>query len=147
SAISIFLNQSTPGAALFAGATNYPTAASPRGIAAGLFTNSQGKPAPGIAVPNSGSNTVSVLVADNTGSFSAVAGSPFTVGNTGTPVPNAVAAADLNGDGLLDLAVVNSGGTVSNSESTVTTLMNDGAGSFGSIRTITSKPSSAPDAI
>jgi hypothetical protein len=143
---SIFLNSSTgPGVISFAGAINYLTGLRPYGIAAGMFTNAQGTPTPGIAIPNAGANTVGVYLADNAGNFTAAGGSPFTVGNTGSPQPLAVAAADFNGDGALDLAVVNNGGTPpSNSESTVTTLMNDGAGGFNSVITTASETNSAP---
>src|SRR5260370_441296 len=103
-----------------------------------MFTNSQGSPTPGIAVPNAGANTVGVFLADSVGNFTPVSGSPFTVGNTGSPSPLAIAAADFNGDGYLDLAVANFG------EATVTTLMNDAAGSFASGTTISSEAASDP---
>jgi hypothetical protein len=142
---SIFLNSSTPGSISFAPAINYSTGLTPHGIVAGMFTNAQGIPTPGIAVPNAGTNTVGVYLADSSGNFTAATGSPFTVGNTASPVPIAVAAADLNGDGYLDLAVVNNGGTIpSNSESTVTTLMNDAVGSLNSLMTTASETNSAP---
>jgi hypothetical protein len=143
---SIFLNTSSgPGAISFMGAINYITGLTPHGIVAGVFTDAQGNPTPGVAVPNAGTNTVGVFLADSGGNFTAVTGSPFTVGNTASPVPIAVAAADLNGDGYLDLAVANNGRTPpNNSESTVTTLMNDAAGSFNSFITTTSETNSAP---
>jgi len=137
--ISIFLNTSSgPGMLSFADATNYNAGLTPHGITAGLFTNSQGNPTPGIAVPNSGTNTVGVFLADSVGNFTPASGSPFTVGNTGSPMPIAVASADLNGDGYLDLAVVNYG------EGTVTALMNDAAGSFNSFTTTASEMASSP---
>jgi len=75
---------------------------------------------PDLAVSNSGTDVVSILLGDGTGSF----GSPadFAVGNG----PQALAIADLNGDTHPDLAVVN---VVDN---TVSILLGDGSGSFGS---------------
>lgn len=136
---SIFLNTSSgPGAVNFASATNYNTGNTPHGITAGMFTDSQGRPVPGIAIPNYGNNTVGIFLADGAGIFSPVSGSPFTVGNTSAPSPIAVAAADFNGDGYLDLAVTNF------NEATVTTLMNDAAGSFASFHTTLSEAASSP---
>ena len=137
--ISIFLNTSIgPGSLSFADAINYNAGLTPHGIVAGMFTNSQGSPTPGIAVPNAGANTVGVFLADSVGNFTPVSGSPFTVGNTGSPMPLGIASADFNGDGYLDLAVANFG------EATVTTLMNDAAGSFASVTTISSEAASSP---
>src|SRR5262249_26142294 len=56
-----------------------------------------------LAVANQSSNNVSVLL-DSGGTFSPVLGSPFA---TGGPLPFSVAIGDLNGDGLLDIAVAN----------------------------------------
>jgi plastocyanin len=136
--ISIFLNTSIgPGSISFGSATNYSAGLTPHGIVAGMFTNSQGSPTPGIAVPNAGTNTVGVFLADSVGNLAPVSGSPFTVGNTGSPSPLAIASADFNGDGYLDLAVANFG------EGTVTTLMNDAAGSFNSFTTTASEAASS----
>jgi hypothetical protein len=52
--------------------------------------------------------------------FTAAPGSPFAVGT----VPQAIAAVDLNGDGKLDLVVVNSGGN------SVTVLLGNGSNGF-----------------
>ncbi len=73
-----------------------------------------------LAVTNSGSGTVTVLLGDGTGGFSAAPGSPVSVGSQ----PRHVAAGDFNGDGLPDLAVVNSG------DNTVSILVGNGNGSF-----------------
>ncbi len=136
--ISIFLNTSSPGNVTFSGPTNFNVGVTPHGIVAGIFNNSQGTPTAGIAVPNSGANTVGVYLADSGGNFTPASGSPFVVGNTGSPSPFAVAAGDFNGDGYLDLAVVNY------NESTLSSLMNDAAGSFNSIATIASGAASSP---
>jgi plastocyanin len=139
--ISIFLNNSTPGAISFGSASNFSAGQTPHGITAGMFNDSQGTPTPGIAVPGFGGNTVGVFLADSVGNFTPASGSPFTVGSTAAPSPFAIVSADFNGDGLLDLAVSNIG------ENTVTALMNDGAGSFTSLTTTPSEALSSPRAI
>ncbi|HYA18576.1 MAG TPA: FG-GAP-like repeat-containing protein [Bryobacteraceae bacterium] len=58
-----------------------------------------------LAVPNSGGSTVTVLIGNGSGGFTAAAGGTFAVGTN----PNGVAAADFNGDGLMDLAAANAG--------------------------------------
>jgi len=63
-----------------------------------------------IAVANFGDGTVTLLLGNGDGTFTQATGSPFPVGNG----PTAIAVADFNGDGKLDLAVTNStDGTVS----------------------------------
>ena len=82
---------------------------------------------PDLAVANScgndsrcrGNGTVTVLLGDGTGNFTATAVSPA----AGT-APNALVAADLNGDGKADLAVANFKGE------TVTVLLGNGDGTF-----------------
>jgi hypothetical protein len=73
-----------------------------------------------LVTANSGSNTVSILLGDGTGSFAPQANSPFPVG----AAPESVAIGDLNGDGQLDLATANR--NVNN----VSVLLGDGTGSF-----------------
>src|SRR5438105_4093410 len=55
-----------------------------------------------LAVANSGTSTVSVLLGNGTGTFGAK--TDFTTGSG----PRSVAAADLNGDGKLDLVLADS---------------------------------------
>src|SRR5579859_2853519 len=135
--LSVFLNMSSPGSVSFATATNITTGISPHGITAGIFNDGQGNPTPGIAVANEGgnNNSVSVFLEDTMGDFVAASGSPFPVGRA----PMAVVTGDFNGDGYLDLAAINTG------DNSVTTLMNDAAGSFTSFTTIS--PISSPQAI
>jgi Flp pilus assembly secretin CpaC len=77
-----------------------------------------------IAVVNEISNNVAILEAtgDTTfdGAFTVATGSPFAVGN----VPIAIAAGDLNSDGVPDLAVVNS------ADSTISVFINNGDATF-----------------
>ena len=67
-----------------------------------------------------GDNTVSVLLGDGGGGFSAAPGSPFAVG----AYPYSVAVGDLNGDGHPDVVTANSG------DNTVSVLLGDGGGGF-----------------
>jgi hypothetical protein len=74
-----------------------------------------------LAVADTGSNSVSVLLGNGAGGFGAA--TSFPVGR----YPDSVAIGDLNGDGNLDLVVANSGsGTKS-----VSVLLGNGAGGFG----------------
>jgi uncharacterized repeat protein (TIGR02543 family) len=59
-----------------------------------------------LATANSGSNNVTILLGNGSGGFTAAAGSPYAVGST----PVSLSVGDLNGDGIEDLAVANSGG-------------------------------------
>ena len=87
-----------------------------------------------LAVANSGSNDVTILLGDGAGGFRPAAASPFAAGNS----PNDIAAGDVNGDGNLDLAFANHDTTY------LTVLNGDGKGGFrpapGSPFTVQSKP-------
>ena len=103
----------------FTTASGSPFAAGtgPVSLAIGDF-NADGKT--DLAVANSVDNTVSVLLGDGSGKFTAAAGSPLSVGNG----PASLAVGDFNGDGKEDLAVANSG------SNTVTVLLGNGIGGF-----------------
>ncbi len=93
----------------------------PVAMVTGDFRN-DGKP--GLAVVNQNSNTVSLLLGsgDSTfdGTFSEATNSPTQVGNS----PVAIAAGDLDGDAVADLAVVNQGA------GSLTILLNNGDATF-----------------
>jgi hypothetical protein len=73
-----------------------------------------------LVIAHNGANTITVELGAGDGTFSPAANSPFAVGSH----PVSVAAADLNGDGNVDLAVSNSG------DNTVDILLGDGHGNF-----------------
>lgn len=73
-----------------------------------------------LAVTNSGSNNVSILLGSGDGTFTPSADSPIPVGSA----PVAIAVADFNGDGKLDLAIAN------HTSDTVTILLGNGDGTF-----------------
>ncbi|HLJ93499.1 MAG TPA: VCBS repeat-containing protein, partial [Gemmataceae bacterium] len=98
-------------------AVNYPVGHSPLAVIAADFN---GDHIPDLAVANSGSNTVSILFGNGDGTFQPASNYSISVGS-GTAD---IAAADFNGDGAPDLAVVSMG------SSDVTILLNDGQGGF-----------------
>ena len=73
-----------------------------------------------LAVVNSGSTNVSILLGDGHGGFSPAVGSPVAVGTD----PFGLAVGDFNGDGIADLAVANWG------SNDVTILLGNGSGGF-----------------
>jgi hypothetical protein len=103
----------------FAAAIGSPFAVgtTPTSVAVGDF-NKDGKA--DLAIANSGSNNITLLLGDGSGGFAAATGSPFAAG----PLPMAVAVADFNGDKKPDLAVTNYG------THSVTVLLGDGSGGF-----------------
>ncbi len=96
--------------------TDFTTGTNPQSVATEDF-NADGRP--DLAVANQGSDTVSVLLRDGSGSFGAK--TDFAAGS----FPQSVTTEDFNGDGHPDLAVAN---YFSN---TVSVLLGDGSGSFG----------------
>lgn len=84
-----------------------------------------------IVSPNLDGRNVSVLLGDGKGSFVQPAGSPFPCGDS----PFNVAVGDANGDGLADLAVVNSPSstTAGAGRDGLTVLLGAGGGTFRTI--------------
>ncbi len=74
-----------------------------------------------LAVSNAGDNSVAGLLGNGSGGFTAGTGSPFATGTQ----PDAVVVGDFNGDGMQDLATINS------VSANITVLLGDGSGGFG----------------
>ena len=75
---------------------------------------------PDLAIANESSSSVTVLLGNGSGGFTAAPGSPFAVGSG----PVSVVVGDFNGDGIQDLAVANLG------SANVTVLLGNGSGGF-----------------
>jgi hypothetical protein len=73
-----------------------------------------------LAIANQGGSTLTILLGNGDGTFTPSSGSPVAVGRN----PYALAAADLNSDGKLDLVVANS------TDSTLSILLGNGDGTF-----------------
>ena len=104
-------------AAAFAPAVSLPAGTGPSSIAAAFFDGDLNSD---VAVANFRDNTVSVMLGNGDGTFTAAAGSPIDVGTA----PYAVISRDFDRDGNIDLAVANSG------DDTVSILLGNGDGTF-----------------
>jgi hypothetical protein len=102
---------------LAASGSPFPAGTAPAYIAMGDF-NGDGRP--DLAIANSGSNNLSVLLGTGNGGFSAASGSPFSVGYG----PMSVGVGDFNRDGLADLAVANE------TSNGIIVLLGSGSGAF-----------------
>lgn len=109
------------GAGGFATSTTGATAVGPFGIASGLFNADA---IPDLVTANQGGQTVSVLLGNGAGAF-AQAGGNFTTG--AATDPTGIVAADLDGNGQLDVATANSNGAANN----ISVLLGNGAGALG----------------
>ena len=102
---------------IFQNPASYGTGTTPQAVAAGDF-NGDGKP--DLAVVNNGANSVSILLNNGNGTFPSTPSYTYSVGSS----PSAIAVGDFNGDGKLDLAIVD---TTSNR---VSILLGNGDGTF-----------------
>jgi hypothetical protein len=116
--VSVLLGSASGSFGLAPGSPFPSGGSNPGAIVAGDF-NGDGKP--DLAVANFASNTISILLGNGNGTFTPAPGSPFPSGGTG---PASITTWDLNGNGLLDLAVANA---TSNS---VAVFTGDGTGRF-----------------
>jgi hypothetical protein len=112
------------GSAIFEYSADYPTSEFPAGdgpvsVYAGLLNNDDDID---LVITNGMRNTISVLYGNGDGTFQDYIEFPL----PGTNGAVAVAGADLNGDSYLDLIVA------SFSSNTITVLLNNGSGIFGS---------------
>jgi hypothetical protein len=109
---------------------SYATDANPAAVVTADF-NQDGRL--DLAVANSGSNTLSVLLGNGDGTFQAAQNY-----DTGAN-PHSVAVGDFNGDGKLDLATANAGD--------VSVLLGNGDGSFGAAASIPLTDGSGPQSV
>jgi hypothetical protein len=110
----------------------FPTGAAPQAISV-ADVNGDGKL--DLIIANNQGASLTILLGNGDGTFTAAPGSPVTVGNG----PYAVAVADLNGDGKLDLVTANFG------DNTLSILLGNGDGTFtpnGSPVAVGTEPSS-----
>jgi hypothetical protein len=95
------------------------TGAGPISVATGTF-NSKNNTNVGLAVANQTDNTLSILLGNGDGTFTAAPGSPIKTGNH----PTSVVAATLSTEGQIDLIVANQ------QDNTVSIFMGNGDGTF-----------------
>jgi uncharacterized repeat protein (TIGR01451 family) len=109
----------------FAAAKSYPVGTSPAGIVVGDF-NGDGKP--DIAVANTGSSSISILLGNGDGTFHPAVN--YSAGNR----PSAIAVGDFNGDGKMDLAAFQPGANGVAGSASV--LLGNGDGTFQAPKTL-----------
>ncbi len=130
-------------APFFGPAASYAAGTIPNAVAVGDF-NGDGKP--DLAVTNQGNpstgfsdSSVSILLADGSGSGTGTFGAPSSY--TAGTYPISVAVGDFNGDGKADLAVANFG------DASVSILLGAGDGSFGAATSYAMPASTNPTSV
>lgn len=99
--------------------TDIPTGSGPISVVAAAFNNKNNANL-GFAVANHADNTISIFLGNGDGTFT-----PATPSAIATGVgPSSIAAADFNGDGIIDLAVTNQ------TDNTVSIFLGNGNGTF-----------------
>jgi hypothetical protein len=94
-----------------------------------------------LAVANSGSNSVSVLLGNGDGTFQEPRN--FAVGSN----PSSVAVGDFNGDGVQDLALANAGSSPYYRNGSISILLGTGSGDFTAAQTMAAGDTPASIAI
>lgn len=109
----------------FASPVSYPVGTSPSAVVVADF-NGDGKP--DLAVANSGSGNISVLIGNGDGTYK-----PAVNFDAGMASPTSIEVADFNNDGIQDLAVWTLSGPIG---STLSILLGNGNGTFQMPKTI-----------
>lgn len=108
----------------FSEPSNFLVGTDPKSVVKGDFN---GDNIPDLAIANSVSSDVSIIIGDGTGSFSSPAN--FGIGRD----PREIVTEDFNGDDILDLAVANFSTVSGNNIGDISILIGDGTGSFSSM--------------
>lgn len=119
--VLVLIHAASSGAAEFGKPVTYAVGTNPQGIVIADF-NGDGKL--DIAVANSGSNNVSILLGNGDGTFRPAEN--FDAGNS----PSAILVGDFNGDGKLDLALFQTGDPDQSTIGSVSILLGNGDGTF-----------------
>src|SRR6266566_370531 len=128
SAVLVLLAEPPDALALEFSSKTYAVGTAPVAIAIGDF-NGDGKP--DLAVANSGSNNVSILLNNGDGTFQAAVN--YAAGTS----PSAILTGDFNGDGKQDLIIANLGDVDNHVNGNLSLLQGNGDGTFQSAVSIT----------